>query len=84
MKLEFKAFVGGVQARHDFENGYGVSVVKYCLSYGISSGLYELAVMQDGDLCYETEITDDVIGNLTIEQAEEIAERVANLQRAND
>ena len=48
MKLEFKpvdnGVVTGIQAKHDFENGYGVSVIQNTISYGASEGLYELAV----------------------------------------
>ena len=48
-----------------FPNGYGASVVKGVGSYGT-----ELAVITAEGLCYDTEITDDVIGN--IENLEEL------------
>ena len=48
-----------------FDNGYGVSVVRGPHSYGGQKGLYELAVLDsDGDVCYDTPITNDVIGFL--------------------
>jgi hypothetical protein len=53
------------QATHDFANGYGVSVIIGPYTYGGEDGLYELAVMKGGDLCYDTPITDDVLGHLT-------------------
>ncbi len=62
-----------------FDNGYGVSVVNHDKSYGGKEGLYELAVLRGDDICYDTPITNDVIGWLTIKEAEAIAERVKAL-----
>ena len=73
----------GVQARHFFDNGYGVSVIKSSNSYGGSEGLYELAVLQgleeDWEICYDTPIADDVMGYLTIEDVETVLTQVENL-----
>jgi hypothetical protein len=56
----------GVQARIQFPNGYGASVVKTPYTYGGSQGKYELAVLdKDGRLCYSTEVTNDVLGYLS-------------------
>jgi len=55
----------GIRARHQFENGYSASVVRFNGSYGYEQGLYELAVMNAGGLVYDTPVTDDVLGNLT-------------------
>jgi hypothetical protein len=64
----------GVQARHFFDNGYGVSIIQSPNSYGGGEGLYELAVLEgnedDFEICYHTHITEDVIGHLTEEQVE--------------
>jgi hypothetical protein len=59
----------GVQRIYKFPNGYGASVVKHKYSYGGDKGLWELAVINNitdegFDMCYNTEITDDVIGYL--------------------
>ena len=59
----------GTQKLYSFPNGYGASVVKHEYSYGGDKGLWELAVInnisEDGfDICYDTPITDDVIGFL--------------------
>ena len=57
-----------VRASMKFDNGYGVSVVKGPYTYGGMMGLYELAVLDgDGDVCYDTPITDNVIGFLAPE-----------------
>lgn len=55
----------GITSRTKFKNGYEASVVKSENSYGGRDGLYELAIFKDGDICYTTPITDDVIGYLT-------------------
>ena len=64
----------GVQAKHFFDNGYGVSIIQSPNSYGGDEGLYELAVLKGNEdkfkLCYDTYITDDVLGHLTEEQVE--------------
>ena len=71
-ELEFKDLpsMSGVQAIVKFENNYGASVVRHMGSYGNKSGLYELAITKynedgDWDICYDTPITDDVLGYLT-------------------
>jgi hypothetical protein len=56
----------GVQAKIQFPNGFGASVVKTPYTYGGSQGKYELAVLdKDGRLCYSTEVTNDVVGYLS-------------------
>jgi hypothetical protein len=56
---------GGVQARMDFDNGFGVSVVCSPYTYGGDKGLYELAVFKDGHIHYDNDIAKgDVVGYL--------------------
>jgi hypothetical protein len=73
----------GIQAKHFFPNGYGVSVVRFPGSYGYEEGLYEVAILkgleEDWEICYDTEITDDVIGYLTEDQVGEVLVQVENL-----
>lgn len=73
----------GVQARHFFDNGYGVSVIRGPQSYGGGLGLYELAVLKGVDekysICYDTVITDDVLGHLSEEEVEVLLYEVENL-----
>jgi hypothetical protein len=73
----------GVQAVKFFDNGYGVSVIMSPYSYGGSDGLYEIAVLQGleekWEICYDTPITDDVIGYLTKEEVESILTQIQNL-----
>jgi hypothetical protein len=66
-----------------FANGYGASVVKGPYTYGGSKGKYELAVIVfEGDtwhLTYETPITTDVIGYLSVPEVAELLVRIAAL-----
>ena len=60
----------GYHAIFKFDNKFGASVIHHEGSYGVDSGLLELAVIkfnEDGKwkLTYETTITDDVLGYLT-------------------
>ena len=70
---------GGLQRRYQFQNGYGASVINHKGSYGYPNK-WELAVTNsDGGLCYDTPITDDVIGHLSEEQVLETLEQIKAL-----
>ena len=72
--------VGGVQARIQFDNGYGASVVRSQYTYGGDRGLYELAVFgKDGHITYDTPITNDVIGYLRPEDVTDVMEKIQQL-----
>mgnify|MGYP006935503526 CR=1 FL=1 len=73
----------GVQAKHIFPNGYGVSIVKFPGSYGYDEDLYEVAVIKgtedDFEICYDMPITDDVMGHCDECDVENIMKEVAAL-----
>jgi hypothetical protein len=76
--------IEGVQARIQFDNGYGASVVKTPYSYGGDRGLYELAVLDnDGHLTYATPVTSDVIGYLRDIDVTDVMEKIQQLQNGN-
>ena len=79
--LEFLPIHGdGVYAKIMFKNGFGASIVKSSFSYGGDAGLYELAVIDtDGDLTYDTDITDNVIGHLTPEGITKVMKQIQAL-----
>ena len=80
--LQFKQHreLNGVVARITFDNGYGASVVKHEYSYGGKDGLYELAVLdKDGELTYDTPITNDVIGYLREVDVTDVMEKIQKL-----
>lgn len=69
----------GTQARMDFPNGYGVSVITGSMFYSTPDTPYELAILKNGRLCYDTPITDDVLGYLTKKEVTEVMKQVQNL-----
>ena len=73
----------GIAARHFFPNGYGVSVVQFPGSYGYEEGLYEVAILkgleEDWEICYDTPITDDVIGYQSMEDIDNLLSQVESL-----
>jgi hypothetical protein len=70
----------GQQCIVQFPNGYGASIVKGEHTYGGKNGLYELAVFgQDGQITYDTPITDDVLGYLSEEDVEKTLTDIKNL-----
>jgi hypothetical protein len=81
--IEFKTHPSGkefgITSRTKFENGYEASVVKSEYSYGGRDGLYELAIFKDGEICYDTPITDDVIGYLTEDDVTETFSKIQEL-----
>ena len=65
--------------REFFENGYGISVIE---TYAKGDSL-EIAVLKgdsyDWRICYDTKITDNVIGGLSEDEVNKIATQIANL-----
>jgi len=70
----------GIQARVDFKNGYGASIVKGPHTYGGKDGLYELAVFKDNNICYDTPVTNDVLGHLSEDEVTFHLNEIENLQ----
>jgi len=62
-----------------FPNGYIASVIRTPFSYGSDRGLWEVAVIYQGRVVYDTPITDDVIGHLNIQGVRKILEEIYNL-----
>jgi hypothetical protein len=79
--INLKPYMNGVHGRVIFDNGYGVSVIKHEYSYGGDKGFYELAVIDsEGDVIYDTPVTDDVIGWLTPKDITELMIQVQDLK----
>jgi hypothetical protein len=70
----------GTQRLYRFDNGYGASVVRGPGTYGGGSGLWELAVIkwygEEWDLCYDTPITDEVLGWNTEDDIADLLDRI--------
>lgn len=72
----------GKQRIYQFPNGFGASVISHDNSYGGRTGFWELAVLNaEGDLCYTTDITKDVIGWLNDPQVDEVLGRISRLDK---
>jgi hypothetical protein len=69
----------GIVSRTQFDNGYEASVVRSDYTYGGDKGLYELAVFKDGEITYDTPITDDVIGYLRPEDVTDVMAKIQEL-----
>lgn len=79
-----KFFETGIHYIFKFENNYGASIIKHDGSYGYKEDLWELAVIKfinedEWELCYSTEITDDVIGYLTDEEVRNILGKIKEI-----
>ena len=71
---------------YKFPNGYGASVVRYQFrkglveSYGASDNLWQLAVLDEsGDICYNTPVTDEVLGWLSPEDVNKALNQIKGL-----
>lgn len=68
------------QRRWTFSNGYGASVIRNGISYGNEQGLYELMVLKNGKPCYDSPVTDDVLGWLTPRQVAVRLKQIATIK----
>lgn len=73
-------WLSGERRHYKFQNGFGASVIRTPYSHGGKHGLWEMAVLgPDGDLCYSTPITSDVLGHLSESEVEAALDRVQAL-----
>ena len=80
--LQFKPHFNGLAATMNFDNDYGVSVVRFegrYSSYGGNSGLWELAILYKDKLNYNTDITSDVLGWQTAQDVTDVMKKVQAL-----
>jgi hypothetical protein len=76
-----------LQEIYKFPNGYGCSIISGPYSYGGPEGLCELAVVKYNDpqdpvsfnLCYDTPVSEDVIGHLTRKEVRDYLKRIFEL-----
>ena len=75
-----KIFKGrNYQKCYDFKNGYSASVVRNQLSYGNRENLFEVAILKDGELCYDSPITNDVVGYCTARDVRKLLSQIKRL-----
>jgi len=72
---EKNSYYGKNQTKYSFPNGYGASVIS-----GEGIRQFEVAVLEaDGSLCYDTQITDNVIAGLDVEGVYKILDKISHL-----
>jgi hypothetical protein len=49
------------------------------MSYGSSENLFEVAVLKDNEFCYDSPITDDVVGWCTAKDVRELLSQIKRL-----
>ena len=67
------------QAIQNFDNNYGVSVIIGSCFYSNGIDTYEVAVLFNGAITYNTDITNNVIGHLSKDGVSDIMLKVQNL-----
>ena len=72
------------QAKMKFPNGYSVSVVCGKSHYSNGKDTYEVGVMHNGMLCYDTPVTNDVIPYQTAEEVAEIMKEIQSLPKRTE
>ena len=74
-------FANSKHAVMEFENGYGVSVVfgdQFC-SNGIDT--YEVAIIKDNHVCFDTPLTDNVLAYKNEDEVTEIMRKVQEFNK---
>lgn len=74
-QFTFRPHFQGFQAVANFDNGFGVSVIPE-----LDQKSYEVAVLRDGKLCYDSGLTDDVCRHLSVDDVHNFLLRVRNLK----
>jgi len=75
-----KDLLEGYKRVIEFDNGYGLSIVSHGFSYGGKHGLFEIALLKNGDMIYDSDLGfSDVIGNLDFAQVAEIIDRISKV-----
>jgi hypothetical protein len=81
-ELTFAPFLTDAKEAYlEFENGYGISVICGYGAYGSGTNPYECAVLNGNSLCYNTPITNDVIGYCDEEMVTRIMIEIQNLKQ---
>lgn len=69
--------------RYHFSNGWGASVICGPHTDGGQEGLFEIAVLRGDRICYDTDITDNVLGYQTHQNVHDVLERIKALPPAS-
>jgi len=72
------------RARIDFDNEYSISVIYGGGAYGDRENPYECAIWKNNKLCYDTNITDDVIGYCNEKKVTKIMKQIQKLKQVKE
>ena len=64
-----------LRARLTFDNNYGISMVRD----NLLKNRYEIAVLHNNELCFNTEITSDTVKGLTGREVTKLMEKIQKL-----
>ena len=70
--------IGGIRGVIEFENNYGISVIKGKHCYQ-DEGTYEVGILFEGSLTYDTDITSDVLSYQSIDDIDDIINKLQKL-----
>lgn len=73
----------GYQKFVEFDNGYTASIVCNDMSYGSDRGQFEIAILYNSDIVYDTGLTNDVIGFLDFQDVADTLKKIEQLPRRN-
>jgi len=71
----------GYQKFVEFDNGYTASIVSNDMSYGSDRGLFEIAILHNHDIVYDTGLTEDVIGFLDFQGVVDTLKKIEQLPK---
>lgn len=69
----------GLQNKYKFPNDYGASLIYAPGSYDLELAVLNFSINPEGELVYNTPITNDVLGYLTWEEAAEALIKIKEL-----
>tara|TARA_A100001201_G_scaffold131984_1_gene118411 strand:- start:39 stop:266 length:228 start_codon:yes stop_codon:yes gene_type:complete len=68
-----------VQKRLQFDNGYTMSILRKEGTYGALEGLFEVAVVHNDRIIYDTPVTHDVVGWADLADLFRLKEEISSL-----
>jgi hypothetical protein len=85
-ELPSRSVNNGIQYIFKADNGYGASIVQHDYSYGGRIGLWEIAITKydeddEWDICYDTPITNDVLGHLSESEVMDYLTQIEHLKK---
>ena len=74
MKLGYQKFV-------EFDNGYTASIVSNDMSYGSDRGLFEIAILVNHEIVYDTPVAHGVVGFLDFQEVADTLKQIEKLPK---